>query len=212
LQAGEHLGLALALSRDVSTFAPLLVSDRHSSDWPAKPRRFIDGRIDLDDTPIKVGDCSTLDPEASFDVCGSVGEGKIYGCHVVEVGAREEAEHTDGVQPHQHANHQDQDEAQEGWRRGPMLRQPGCRNLLSGLQHCAMMMMGQKTPAKIAVRPSMEKAADTQGSARATTKAASLTGVVERRALSAPDILVTSAASVTAAVSSVTVGVTDPLQ
>jgi hypothetical protein len=46
LQAGEHLGLALALSLDVSTFAPLLVSDRHSSDWPAKPRRFIDGRID----------------------------------------------------------------------------------------------------------------------------------------------------------------------
>jgi hypothetical protein len=73
LQAGEHLGLALALSRDVSTFAPLLVSDRHSSDWPAQPRRFIDGRIDLGDPPIKVGDCSTLDPEASFDVCGSVG-------------------------------------------------------------------------------------------------------------------------------------------
>ena len=58
----------------------------------------------------------------------------------------------------------------------------------------------------------MEKAADTQASARATTKAASLTGVVERRALSAPDILVTSAASVTAAISSITVGVTDPLQ
>ena len=102
-----------------------------------RPSRFIDGRIDLGDTPIKVGDCSTLDPEASFDVSGSVGEGKIYGCHVVEVGAREEAEHTDGVQPHQHANHQDQDEAQEGWRRGPMLRQPSCRNQLSGLQHCA---------------------------------------------------------------------------
>jgi len=62
-----------------------------------------------------------------------------------------------------------------------------------------MMMMDQKAPAKIAVRPSMEKAADTQASARATTKAASLTGVVERRALSAPDILVTSAASVTTA-------------
>jgi hypothetical protein len=76
LQAGEHLGLALALSLDVATFAPLLVSDRHSSDWPAKPRRFVDGRIDLGDTPIKVGDCSTLDPEASFDVCGFVGEGK----------------------------------------------------------------------------------------------------------------------------------------
>jgi hypothetical protein len=74
-----------------------------------------------------------------------------------------------------------------------------------------MMMMGQKAPAKIAVRPSIEKAADTQSSARATTKAASLTGVVERRALSAPDILVTSAASVTAAVSSATVGVTDPV-
>jgi hypothetical protein len=32
---------------------------------------------------------------------------------VVEVGAREEAEHIDGVQPHQHANHQDHDEAQD---------------------------------------------------------------------------------------------------
>jgi hypothetical protein len=29
-----------------------------------------------------------------------------------------------------------------------------------------MMMMGQKAPAKIAVRPSMEKAADTQAGAR----------------------------------------------
>jgi hypothetical protein len=44
-----------------------------------------------------------------------------------------------------------------------------------------MMMMGQKAPAKIAVRPSMEKAADTQASARATTKAASLTLTATRR-------------------------------
>jgi hypothetical protein len=44
-----------------------------------------------------------------------------------------------------------------------------------------MMMMGQKAPAKIAVRPSMEKVADTQASASATMKAASLTDVAERR-------------------------------
>src|ERR1700730_2883180 len=93
-----------------------------------------------------------------------------------------------------------------------MLRQPGCRNQLSGLQHCAHDDDGPEAPATIALRRKRKTAADTQASARATTKAASLTGVVvERRALSAPDILVTSAASVTAAVSSVTVGVTDPV-
>jgi hypothetical protein len=35
---------------------------------------------------------------------------------------------------------------------------------------------GQNAPAKIAVRPSMEKAADTQASASATMNAASLRG------------------------------------
>jgi hypothetical protein len=44
---------------------------------------------------------------------------------VVEVGTGEEAEHADGVQAHQHANHQDEDEPQEGRRRGPILGQSG---------------------------------------------------------------------------------------
>jgi hypothetical protein len=108
---------------------------------------------------------SATDQSRQFaGVCGSVGEGKIHGCHVVEVGAREEAEHTDGVQPHQHANHQDQDEAQEGWRRGPMVSQAAATSFPAS-STAPMMMMGQKAPAKIAVRPSMEKAADTQASA-----------------------------------------------
>jgi hypothetical protein len=42
-----------------------------------------------------------------------------------------------------------------------------------------MMMTGQNAPAKIAVRPSMENAADTEASAIATMNAASLTGVMK---------------------------------
>src|SRR6266567_4724449 len=41
-----------------------------------------------------------------------------------------------------------------------------------------MVITGQNVPAKIAVRPSIEKAADTQASASATMNAASLTGDV----------------------------------
>jgi hypothetical protein len=72
-----------------------------------------------------------------------------------------------------------------------------------------MMNTGQNAPAKIAVRPSMEKAADTQASASATMKAASLTDVAERRIALGPETPVTSTDSVTAGVSSVTTGVTD---
>jgi hypothetical protein len=126
LQTGQHLGLTLTLRRDLSTFAALLVSDRHRPDRTAKPRRFFDGRVDLGDAPIKIGDVPSLDSEARLDISGSVGKGQIYGRHVIEVGTREKAEHTDRVQAHQHTNHRDEDEAQEGRRRVPVLGQP-CR-------------------------------------------------------------------------------------
>src|SRR5450755_4065106 len=54
-----------------------------------------------------------------------------------------------------------------------------------------MMITGQNAPAKIAVRPSMEKAADTQASVSATINAASLTGVMERRVTLALGLAVT---------------------
>ena len=55
----------------------------------------------------------------------------------------------------------------------------------------------------------MEKVADTQPSANATTKVARLTDVAERRIALGPETPVTSTSSVTAGVSSVTAGVTD---
>jgi hypothetical protein len=70
-------------------------------------------------------------------------------------------------------------------------------------------MTGQNAPAKIAVRPSIEKAADTEASTRATANAASLTGVIERRAMVAAGVTVTLTASVTVGVTSLTVAVTD---
>jgi hypothetical protein len=48
-----------------------------------------------------------------------------------------------------------------------MLGQPGRRDELPGLQRSPLVITGQNAPAKIAVRPSMEKAADTQASASA---------------------------------------------
>jgi hypothetical protein len=52
-------------------------------------------------------------------------------------------------------------------------------------------MTGQNAPAKIAVRPSIEKAADMEASASATMKAANLTAVMERRAPAASGVTVT---------------------
>src|ERR1700759_3804046 len=66
-----------------------------------------------------------------------------------------------------------------------------------------MVITGQNAPAKIAVRPSIEKAADTQASASATMNAVSLTGDMERRATVAAGMTVTSAASVTVGVTEV---------
>jgi hypothetical protein len=57
----------------------------------------------------------------------------------------------------------------------PMLGQPRRRDELPGFQRSAMVMTGQNAPAKIAVRPSKDKAADTQASASDTMNAASLT-------------------------------------
>ena len=71
-----------------------------------------------------------------------------------------------------------------------------------------MVMTGQNAPAKIAVRPSIEKAADTQASASATMNAASLTGIMERRVIALSGMSVTLTASATVGVTSVTVDVT----
>jgi hypothetical protein len=88
------------------------------------------------------------------------------------VSAGEEAEHPNGVQAHQHADHQDEDEAQEGRRAGPMLGQPRRCDELSGLQLSARDDDGPEGAGKDRGQASMEKAADTQASANAATKAA----------------------------------------
>ncbi|MGY3452155.1 hypothetical protein [Bradyrhizobium sp. USDA 4353] len=86
---------------------------------------------------------------------------------MVNVSAGQEAEYANGVQAHQHANHQDEDEPQEGRRRRPMVSQPAAATRFPASSTTPMMMTGQKALAKIAVRQSMEKAADTQASASA---------------------------------------------
>src|SRR5215475_3731786 len=63
-----------------------------------------------------------------------------------------------------------------------------------------MIITGQNAPAKMAVRPSIEKAADTHASTSATMNAARLTAVIERRV---------TVASGTTPAASVTPGVTD---
>jgi len=102
LEATERPGLTLTLGRDLSAFAPPLVSDRHRPDGTTEPRRFLDGRVDLGDAAIKVGDRPSLDRKASLDIGGPVGEGQIYGCHVVEVSSGQKPEHADRIQAHQH--------------------------------------------------------------------------------------------------------------
>ena len=109
LQAGERLGFSLARGNDVSAIAALLVSERHRADGPAKPRRCLDGRVDLGNPPIEVGDGLALNGEAGLGVGGSVRERQIHGRHMIEVGAREETEHADRVQAHQHTDHRDED-------------------------------------------------------------------------------------------------------
>jgi hypothetical protein len=69
-------------------------------------------------------------------------------------------------------------------------------------------MTGQNAPAKIAVRPSIEKAADTEASASATMNEASLTGIIERRVITVSGMSVTLTASATVGVTSVTLDVT----
>ena len=135
LEATERLGLTLTLGRDLSAFPPPLVSDRHRPDGTTEPRRFLDGGVDLGDAAIKVGDRPSLDRQASLDIGGPVGEGEIYGDHVVEVSPDQKPEHADRIQAHQHPNHCDKDQTQESRRRVPMLRQPRRRHQLPGLQH-----------------------------------------------------------------------------
>jgi hypothetical protein len=98
LEAGERTGFALARRNDVNAIAALLVSDHHRTDGAAKPRRFLDGCVDLGDAPIEVGDGLTLDSETGLGVGRFVREYQFDGRHVIEVGSREEAEHADCVQ------------------------------------------------------------------------------------------------------------------
>ena len=64
------------------------------------PRRFLDSCVNLGDATIEVGDGLALDGEAGLGVGGSVRESQIDGCHVIEVGAREKAEHANCIQAH----------------------------------------------------------------------------------------------------------------
>src|ERR1700741_3869943 len=72
-----------------------------------------------------------------------------------------------------------------------------------------IVMRGQNAPAKIAVRPSIEKVAHKQASDSAAMNAASLTGIMERRVTAVSGISVTLTASGTVGVTSVTVEATD---
>ena len=85
----------LAFRDDVGTIVALLVSDRHGANGSAKPCRLLDGGVDLGDTPIEVGDGLVLNSQTSVDIGGSVRKRRIDSCHMIEVGAREEAEHAD---------------------------------------------------------------------------------------------------------------------
>src|SRR5829696_554589 len=81
LQAGKRLSLALAPRNDVGTVTALLVRNCHRADGAAKPCRFLDGRIDLGDAPIEVGDRLSLDSEASLGFGGSIRERQIHVRH-----------------------------------------------------------------------------------------------------------------------------------
>jgi hypothetical protein len=137
LQAGKRLSLALAPRNDIGTVTALLVRNRHRADGAAKPCRFLDGRIDLGDALVEVGDRLSLDNEASLGFGSSIGERQIYARHMLEVGAREEAEHADRVQAHQDADHRDEDQAQLGRCRVPILGQPRHCDQLPGFQRSA---------------------------------------------------------------------------
>jgi len=66
----------------------------------------LDGRVDLGDAPIEVGNGLALDGEVSFGVGSSIRERQIDGPPYDQGGAaRQEAEHANRVQAHQHADH-----------------------------------------------------------------------------------------------------------
>jgi len=127
----------LARRNDVRAITALLVRNRHRADGAAKPCRRLDGRVDLGDAPIEVGHRLPLDREARIGVGGSIRERQIDRRNMIKVGARQESEHTDRVQAHQHADHRDEDQAQEGRRRVPILGQPGRCDELPGFERSA---------------------------------------------------------------------------
>jgi hypothetical protein len=92
LQAGKRPSLALARRNDVGAITALLVSDRHRTEGAAKPCRCLDGRVDLGNAPIEVGDGLALDGDADIGVGGSIRERQIDGRHMIKVGACEEAD------------------------------------------------------------------------------------------------------------------------
>jgi len=71
LQPGKPLGLALARRNDIGSITALPVSNRHRADGAAKPCRLLDGRVDLGDASIEVGDGLALDGEAGLGVRAS---------------------------------------------------------------------------------------------------------------------------------------------
>ena len=174
LQAGNCPGLALAYCHDIGAIAAFLVSDRHCTNGASKPRRFLDGCVNLGDATIEVGDDLTLDGEAGLGVGGSVRERQIDGRHMIEVGAREKAEHADFVQAHQHADHRDQVRRRSNSAECQFSASHAAATSFPASSVVPMVITGQNAPAKIAVRPSMEKAADTQASASTTMNAARL--------------------------------------
>jgi hypothetical protein len=99
LQAGGGLCLALTIRDDVGAIVALLVSDRHRGNGAPKLCRLLDGGIDLGDAPIKVSNGLTLNSQTSVHIGSSICQCQIDGHHMFEVGAREETERPDCVQP-----------------------------------------------------------------------------------------------------------------
>jgi hypothetical protein len=77
LEAAERLNLTPTLSRDLGAFTPPLVSDCHRPEGTPEPRRFLNGRVNLGNASIKVGDRPSLDRKTSLDIGGPVGDGQI---------------------------------------------------------------------------------------------------------------------------------------
>jgi hypothetical protein len=72
-----------AYCHDIGAIAAFLVGDRHRPNGASKPRRLLDGCVNLGDATIEVGYGLVLDGEAGLGVGGSVRERQIDGCHMI---------------------------------------------------------------------------------------------------------------------------------